>query len=805
MIKYCCLLLLPLCLFAAETDQDLVFWHDPAAAFRIRVRQEASDVPAVLDDRHLCLPAPLKNNVRVFDADGNATSAHYFSNGAVFLPPVKKAQDMYLYFGYTKKMPNPSFYGLETNSRLAIFQSAHMQVYHTKNWRSFMIRTRRERFNNFAKHFKYTRCTNKRCGHIINTWRRCKNALFPFCGWNIMTRPQDIKTYLWSKDPLLRYRITCCRGVLFRPDFSFMPGNHNLCHYNRYRAHLNRFAKEKKKRNEDIRKYRATPPAQGMQDSLLNISAVTMQRRVLDSGQIYMTRRPTDTGQRSLLYFRGKLHVPETDDYTFRVSTNATHLLSIDGKCVIRRFAEDMPKRGATYTDHTMKLEKGLHDFLLCYHKQRVGTMIYAAWKRQGAHVFEILSEENFTPGLPVTPLAIESQSGLRYPIVKFQDKFAFYTSKLGRKVVRRFDGNSRFLFEGREYPATSNLFLTEQENIDFTLLPVQTGFAPMKIAPHPRKTERISLPVSLDLHLHLPDFIYDDEKLNGTWEIRHRLPFPVKPTLTRLPEGKAAVIDLPAHHSGGIDRFSADFLLKKDFPLWNTGFKDFQYQLSLPGMTFRTLGVQFRRPGTMEEFSYHYGNFYAANGDKIIFVLHRPQLHELRKWSLPRQLAGGLRKTQKLCLIADLNEDVKQALQKSFQNAGIQLTILPILSGANSAGSPLPESLSTISRALQKEMPDTVLIIPPPVNKVRNHSVRSELRSIAFLLEQARNMKSVRRIMLTTPIPYDGDTGEDYAVQLRSLKRDYGVYCLELTAYLAKADPTQYGKKITEFLLEEM
>ncbi len=803
MIRYCSLFLL-LTSFWLHAAEDLVFWHDPAAAFRIRVLQEASDVPAVLDDRHLCLPVPLKNNVRAYDADGNLKPAHYFASGAVFLPPVKKAQELYLYFGYTKKMPNPSFYGLESNSRLAIFQSAHMQVYHTKEWRSFMVRTRRERFNNYVKYLRFNRCTNKKCGHISNTVRRCRNAMFPFCGRNIMFR-QNEKSLLWAKDPLLPYRITCCRGILLRPDFALMPGNHNLCHFNRLSSYFNRFTGERKKMREDIKKYRATPPAQGMEESLLNISALTMQRGVLDSGQIYMTRRPTDTGLRSLLYFRGKLYVPATGNYTFRVSTNATHLLSIDGKCVIRRFAEDMPKQGATYTDHTMKLEKGLHEFLLCYHKQKVGTMIYAAWKRENAPVFEILSEENFSPGLPVIPLAIESQSGLRYPVVKFQDKFMFYTSKLGRKVVRLFDGDSRYLFEGKEYPSTSNLFLTEPEIPGFTLLPSDPAFAPMKIAPHPRKTERISLPVSLDLHLHLPDFIYDDEKLNGTWEIRHRLPFPVKPVLTRLPEGQSAEIDLPAHHSGGIDRFSPDFLLKKDFPLWNTGFRDFQYQLALPGMTFKTLGVRYLRPGTKEAFTYHYGNFYAANGDKIIFVLHRPQLHELRKWSLPRQLAGGLKKTQKLCIIGDLEEKVKDTLQTTFRNAGIELKLIPIRPGAESEGSPLPESLCSISQSLEKEKPDTVLIIPPALSRARNHSMRSELRCIAFLLEQARNMDSVRRIMLTTPIPDGADMQNDYAVQLRSLKRDYGVFCLELTAYLANAEPAQFDRKITEFLLKEM
>lgn len=801
----CCSLFLLLIACRMLAAEDLVFWHDPAAAFRIRVLQEASDVPAVLDDRHLCLPVPLKNNVRAYDADGNLKPAHYFAAGAVFLPPVKKAQELYLYFGYTKKMPNPSFYGLESNSRLAILQSAHMQVYHTKEWRRFMIRTRRERFHNFVKYFKFTRCTNKKCGHITSMVRRCRNSVFPFCARNIMYRYQNAKTLLWAKDPMLPYRITCCRGILLRPDFALMPTNHNLCHFNRCSSYINRFVKERERMRADIRKYRATPPAQGMEESLLNISTISMQRGVLDSGQIYMTRRPTDTGLRSLLYFRGKLYVPETGQYTFRVSTNATHLLSIDGKCVIRRFAEDMPRRGATYTDHTMKLEKGLHEFLLCYHKQRVGTMIYAAWKKQGASVFEILSEENFSPGLPVIPLAIESQSGLRYPVVKFQDKFAFYTSKLGRKVVWRFDGDAGYLFQGKKYPSNSNLFLADPENPDFTLLPADPAFSPMKIAPHPRKTERISLPVSLDLHLHLPDFIYDDEKLNGTWEIRTRLPFPVKPVLTRLPDGKSTEIDLPAHHSGGIDRFSSDFLLKKDFPLWNTSFRDFQYQLALPGMTFKTLGVRYLRPGTDESFTYQYGNFYGANGDKIIFVLHRPQLHELRKWSLPRQLAGGLKKTQKLCIIGDLDDKVKQTLQTSFRAAGITLKIIPVLPTTETAGSPLPESLCSISRSLKEEKPDTVLIIPPALSKARNHSMRSELRCIAYLLEQARNMESVRRILLTTPIPDGADLQNDYALQLRSLKRDYGVTCLELTAYLAQSEPEQYDRKITEFLQKEM
>ena len=428
------------------------------------------------------------------------------------------------------------------------------------------------------------------------------------------------------------------------------------------------------------------------------------------------------------------------------------------------------------------------------------------AWKKPGAPVFEVLSEENFSPGIPVIPLAIESQSGFRYPIVFFQDKFNFYTSKLGRKTVRTFDGNTRYLFDGKEYPAERNLFLTEPGNIDFVLLPNESGLSPMKIAPHPRKTERISLPISLDLLLHLPDFIYDDEKLNGTWEIRSRLPFPVRTVLTRTP-GESTTISLPAHQSGGIDRFSPDFLLKKDFPLWNTGYKDFRYELSLPGMTFRKCGVQFRRPDAPGDFTYRYGNFYAENGDKILFVLHRPQLHELRKWSLAHQLTGGLRKTSKLCIIADLNDEIKEHLRNTFRKSGIDLKIIPAVQNGKSTGSPLPENLCNISKMLKMENPDTVLIIPPSLNKAENHSMRTELRCIAFLVEQAKNMKSVHRVLLTTPFPdkaVEQERQKNYASQLRSLKRDYGIFMLELSAYLANTSETEYKNKTAAFLLNE-
>lgn len=808
MMKYlyfCGTFLFSLLTFAADSGEP-VFWHDPMATYRIHIRQEASDVPAVLDDRRLCLPASLKNNVRVFDPDGNVIPAHYFADGAVFLPPVTENQEFYLYFGYGTKKANPSFYGLDTNRRLSIYQSAHLSVYHTKDWRNFMIRQRRERYNNFLKWYKYTPCTNHRCGYLMQARRNCRYSLMPFCAWHVMFRYQKEKTLLWADDPLLKYQITCCRPLMMRQDFALMPGNHGKCRFNRVRSHINRFVKERTAMTEDIRKINATPPEQGMEDSLLNVALKSMQRGVLDSGQIFMTRRPTDTGLRSLLHFRGKLQVPVSGNYTFRVSSNATHLLVINGKCVMRRFAENMPRRGETHTDCTLKLEKGLHDFLLCYHKQSVGTWIYAAWKKPGAPVFEILSEENFSPGIPVIPLAIESQSGFRYPIVFFQDKFNFYTSKLGRKTVRTFDGNTRYLFDGKEYPQERNLFLTEPGNIDFVLLPNESGLSPMKIAPHPRKTERISLHVSLDLLLHLPDFIYDDEKLNGTWEIRSRLPFPVRTVLTRTP-GESTTISLPAHQSGGIDRFSPDFLLKKDFPLWNTGYKDFRYELSLPGMTFRKCGVQFRRPDAPGNFTYRYGNFYAENGDKILFVLHRPQLHELRKWSLAHQLTGGLRKTSKLCMIADLNDEIKEHLRNTFRKSGIDLKIIPAVQNGKSTGSPLPENLCNISKMLKMENPDTVLIIPPSLNKAENHSMRTELRCIAFLVEQAKNMKSIHRVLLTTPFPdkaVEQERQKNYASQLRSLKRDYGIFMLELSAYLANTSETEYKNKTAAFLLNE-
>lgn len=800
---FCTLFLIPFLMTAVD---HAMFWHDPAAAYRIRIRQEVSDVPAILDDRHLCLPASLKNNVRVYDPDGNVVPAHYFADGAVFLPPVTKEQEFYLYFGYSKKMPNPSFYGLDTNRRLSIYQSAHLPIYRIGDWRGFMIRQSRERFTNFLKWFKYTPCTNQKCHYILNVRYKCRNALLPFCGWNVISRYHKEKTLLWAKDPLLPYKITCHKALLMRPDFALMPGNHDQCHITRVRKHLQRFNGERDRMNNEIRKINATPPEQGMENSLLNVSLKSMQRGILDSGQIFMTRRPTDTGLRSLLHFRGKLHVPVTAEYTFRVSSNATHLLVIDGKCVMRRFAEHMPRRGETYTDCTLKLEKGLHDFLLCYHKESVGTWIYAAWKRPDTPVFEILTEENFSPGIPVIPLAMESQSGFRYPIVKFQDKYDFYTSKLGRKAIRMFRGNTNYLFNGKSYPPQHNLFLTDPEKADFILLPEDKTLSPMKVAPHPRKTARISLPVSLDLHLHLPDFIYDDEKLNGTWEIRSRLPFPVSPQLTRYP-GERTTIHLPAHQSGGIDRFSPDFLLKKEFSLWNTGFQDFKYELSLPGMIFRTCAVQFRRPAAPGDFTYRYGNFYTENGEKLLFVLHRPRLHELRKWSLAQQLAGGLRKTEKLCLIADLDQNTKELFQKTFRKKGIELKIIPALPEGKNAGSPLPENLCSISKQLNAEKPDCVLIIPPSLNKAQNHSMRTELRCIAFLVEQAKNMASVHRVLLTTPFPdraVDPERQTDYANQLRSLKRDYGIFMLELTAYLANTQETEYQNKTTTFLLNE-
>ena len=223
--------------------------------------------------------------------------------------------------------------------------------------------------------------------------------------------------------------------------------------------------------------------------------------------------------------------------------------------------------------------------------------------------------------------------------------------------------------------------------------------------------------------------------------------------------------------------------------------------------MTFRKCGVQFRRPDAPGDFTYRYGNFYAENGDKILFVLHRPQLHELRKWSLAHQLTGGLRKTSKLCMIADLNDEIKEHLRNTFRKSGIDLKIIPAVQNGKSTGSPLPENLCNISKMLKMENPDTVLIIPPSLNKAENHSMRTELRCIAFLVEQAKNMKSVHRVLLTTPFPdkaVEQERQKNYASQLRSLKRDYGIFMLELSAYLANTSETEYKNKTAAFLLNE-
>ena len=811
------LLCLPLLLSAEEDARFL--WHDPEASCRLKFRQASAEEPGVIDDRMLCLPVSFANGVRVFDTDGNTIPVHDWESGAVLIPATLREQTFFLYFGYQKKLPRSTFPGKKTNKRLAMYRSPHQPAYKVAEWHNVECNAQRNNLKRRTGGIKpCPPCDPKKCRTILQLGRTCKNALLPFCAWNVIARYHSEKTLLWAKDPLLRFRITCCRGLLLRPDFALLPTKHNTCFEARQKTSIRRYSAEKRKTENAIRKILDTDPAQGLQDQLLHIGQQVVHGE-WEYAQLSLTRQPTDTGVRSLLYFKGSLYVPETGSYTFRVSSNATHLLSIDGECIMRRFTEDLDRSGDMHTDTEITLEKGLHDFILGYQKKHIGTWIAASWKQPGNPFFQVLAEENFAPGLPVKPLELETQSGIRYPMVTFSDKIAIFTGKRDRKTVRIYNnavpaqGDVKFRFNGKDYTEEQNVFLTETDVPGIEIIPDNPELTPMKIHDHKRRSKRLTVPLSLRIGLHLPDFIYDDERLNGTMEIRSRLPFEVTPCLSLTRNGKTMdeFLHIPAHQDENMDRFSPDFLLKRDFPLIARGDDnagDFRYDLKIADFPVSSVTCSFRFPGDPAPFLYRNGNFLDENGERIVMVLHRPELHELRTWSLPKNLSAGLKKTKKLFLVGDFPDEVRAALLEKWEQNGVEVIYAPVLKDHESSGSPLPESLYRLSTAMRESGADTVLLVPPSISRAMNHSMRTELRCLAYLLEQARNTKNIRRILLSTPMPASGEHGENvrkYEANLRSLKRDYGIFCLELGALLRETEKEEYVNAILRLLTDEI
>ena len=794
------------CTLAA--DDNVTDWLSPAAEYRLDCIQKGGSGEAFVDDRRICFPALLENGAEVYDENAVKLESHLYSDGGLLVPPSENDRRISVYFGFDSFSGADDVKDVKTkvsNKRLVLYQSQHNIPLTPDKWLGYEINHQNGRVNNSARNSKLFKnpCKDERsCRLRKKNIAKHPQAVLPFCARCTAFVKLDSsggRLPLLSRPPL--WSVKCCRPLLLLPDYGEMMLNHSDCTLQANKRILRNFIKLKAEVKEKIAEARKTDPAEGLTETLRrNLSE--SNPRSLETPQVYLSKRPFDTFERFTVYFKGMLFVPEKGKYLLKVRSNSTRILWIDGKVALRTFGEtDSTQIIGTDETVEVELEKGVHELLLCYHKENVPTFFFAGWKKSTDEKFVTLSEENFSPAYPAEAVSLSSKDGRRFPIILRDDKFDVFTSKLERAVVNTFavpEGNPDFTVKANDGAVSENqktVVLSKDSKI--TLQSRDENFSPLEVANYPRTTPRISVHPDLALNLWLPPFIYDDESLDMTIETSSRLPF--RFTALLAVEGGGIIKsftkllkfeDNALEHE---DRFAADFIKKEHFVLNGAkippdGKNVCKAVLSMPGMIFDEKKFRTVSVSALETLSFVDGRLTDAEDACLTILLHRPALAEKRTWELPKQIAVKAAHPKKVLLVCGGFGEFTSALKERFSKRGIELEVL--FWNAESA-TPSASSLPALFERMTHTDADAILLIPNTVSERGAASMRDELRILAFVSELARRRTNAGRIILATPFPsrsgaYSGDE-ELFSAELRNLKRDYALDFIELSAYLKK------------------
>lgn len=703
---------------------DTPVWHAEKARYRLTIEADKPDAWMFLDDRVLCLPCDLENGTEVYDEAGKKQKYYRFANGGIQFDQMKEPHKLYVYFGF----PAP------------------------------------------------------------------ENGKKP-PGGGLARKIQN--------DPLILRQA----GI----DYGLMPEN--------WRKHMLDQAKNKAKdekaeekdreaaakRAEELEAMKDNPKAaeDGIEADLKSkFSADTTDIR---PGNTFLDHRVYEAYENIALAYKGGLVIPESGDYEFRITTNATRILSVGDKTLIREFGSSENPASNTASVH---LEAGHHPFMAIYHR-RTGDFIFSVeWKRPGEADFSLLTERDFSPAPPVRVLKLEDRNGAHYPLCRQDARYVLHLDKMRRAALRELSAldeasaGCRIEAGGKVFSPDQVFFITPDDSGEEIGLvpPEDSGLSRMSFRVKPVDKRFFPIDPSVRLTLWAPLFLYDDETLDLTREIRSRIPLalPLELEETRtatsedgapVTETRREVLPVPEFRLAGFDRFAQDIALKESRPLDGTELTqsplDLVWSVGLPGFTFDSAGIAVVPVGELEDFTVGEDGLRDSSGKhRIVPLLHRPTLHELRAWELPKTLASGLTPVRKVLVAAEERDGFGEALKAEFQKHGVDLEFFPWR--RSQSGRDTLESLPGLVRAIRATHAGRILIVPPSTARRLILSTREESRIAAFLLQVVHDGSQISGAVLTPPVVFDAAESaprrdNELTVELRAFQRMYGAEFLEL------------------------
>lgn len=756
------LFLLTFALFAEE-------WREPDAQYRLTVNHDVPGECGFLDFMKICLPASLENGVAVY-SEGSPVEVHQYDADHLMLPASLDKTSYTIYYGFWKKRPLQRIDSrIELPSKIRLSRSDLSRKF-PKNAQELLTP---EEF--------------RKKNPSVPSIRKLRRTIGRYAVQRV-----ELLTRLHAKSS--PGKISPARflqaGTAFRKQVKELPGSLEKDLENAY------FAPFRRKTGHPV-------------------------------SRVFFTRRPFDTDREFASVFSGLLAVKESGEYEFRLNTNSTRILRLDGEtvhCRIGTFQSPDASFIGTTDIVTVPLSRGLHPFQFLYAKGPDGTWAAVSWRKRGEGEFRLLSENDFAPGIPLIPVRSEARGGGLYPVVLCDDSLALKTEKWNSTAFEHYTVQlpEKFHWErnGKRLNIRDGYFLMPESTVLY-LIPDSPGWLPLQILHNPGAGEKVPVLPRLSLHLWTPRFLYDDEFASITAEIRSGLPVDVKAIFevssrerSDIP-GVKEVISLPAVPFENENRYEQTQILKRNFQVQGSSAKQGlckDFSLSLPGLEAEKCTIRIEPAVNLPlELKTSPEGLTDRCGVRLIPLLHRPTLHELRAWELPRKLLNSPMAVRRVLVIAEALPGLENKLQAELEKHGIKLEFLPWSSTALPSGSALLETLPRIRRQLHFTAADAVVLIPP-AQPESIFGAREDLNTLSLILELAAAKDCIRRIVLSTPFPdlRDADARSEEAKRneaLRRLRRERGTVFGELNALLqcGERNPETFSARAAELIRAEI
>ncbi len=837
-------------------------WQIPAAAYRLTIKSTKPELPGYIDLTRYCLPGTITKRIEVRSSTGKKIPFKLFSDHSILIDATPQSAIRHIYFGFntpktaknTEKKTKATPVAKDKSASLAGARlkltviNGRLNYLTGKEWIKEQQKRITMKYDRREKYYYKTMNQYLQRGIIP----RIEFVAMQSSWWD----PQ-LTEQLQALDKNQQYNFTWRPINNHTINISKIRSHNLLLYYSlsnyssnigwRVRA-LKKLPASRKKQLEKLSEQVKTAPEKAF-IKLFNPKQKRwkrMTRGVKAVTEINLERRPFDARRNFGAIFSGKLIIPKTGEYQFAINSTSSVILNIDGKNIFQWLGAHNPDSGWGKIIK-LSLKAGLHEFKFYYHKASGFTHATVAWQPPATATFSIMNENNFAPGWINQPQQCSAVDGTNYPLIKRTARQLLFIGKRQRAVWTNFKllsddtQNYTWQFNDKTLPNSKELdiIFNTAHNEKVTFTDTTNKASSLQLKPMPNTDKLSSINPDVLLKLWLPTFIYDDELLNGQIEISSNLPEKITCSLKIKASRENAILPtsvkqlvIPAKPLAKQAKFASNSMIKSNLTL--NGAKltkplKIGLSLELPGIIFDQQQLSFIPLQVLPQLEFNGEYLTDQDGNRVIPVLHRPTLSELRSWELPSIIQQQLHKIKKITLIADdFGTDDNMfvtAMKNSLAKCNIKLTANSWHQQPN--GFTMLNSLPGILMESDNIDSDTIIIIPPTADFNGIASVRLQGRTIAAIIEQLQNNPKIRNIYLTTPFPTPTAHNESIKTLTKTLQklcRTYNIQFIDLNSYIKTlnnwkssysitpgnsaviaAYPIQLAKESADFIIKKM